>query len=398
VFDDQLTISVLFGTGVQRPEITEILDKCPQLKVLDKSSDPQSFVSQHQDLPPDVVLVAMNGEKQVPDWLEQLPHEMPHTQVLVCSDNREPDFLIRAMQVGIREFLPLPLTQTDVEAALERVWSARKRLQPVDDNRKGRIIVVTGHKGGVGATTVAVNLAEALAELLGERVALVDLGRPFPDVGNFLDQESNYSITDLIQNIATLDQSFIQRIMQPYGTRLSILHGASDFREQDSIDLESLDRIFAILRHMYRLIVIDLSHWLDEFFLKVLSEADLTLMLTGLTVPDLRNLKKLWPYIMDLYHDQCKIKIVVNRHDVSNGLQLRDLEHLLQQTAFATLSSDYKDLMQCLNHGTPLSISAPRAKLWRGLKELAAQVLKAITLDDREVVNGEASRKRFWIF
>ena len=62
------------------------------------------------------------------------------------------------------------------------------------DNRQGRIIVVTGHKGGVGSTTVAVNLALALAESTTERVALVDLGRPFPDVGTFLDQESNYSI------------------------------------------------------------------------------------------------------------------------------------------------------------------------------------------------------------
>ena len=79
-------------------------------------------------------------------------------------------------------------------------------------------------------------------------MALIDLGRPFPDVATFLDQESNYSIVDLIQNIATLDKSFIQRIMQPYGARLSILHGASDFKEQDSIDLESLERIFAILR------------------------------------------------------------------------------------------------------------------------------------------------------
>ena len=98
---------------------------------------------------PDVVLVEMNGESRVPEWLENLPQEMPHTHVLVCSYNREPDFLIRAMQVGIREFLPLPLTQGDLESALNRVRSARKQLIPVE-NREGRIIVVTGHKGGVG--------------------------------------------------------------------------------------------------------------------------------------------------------------------------------------------------------------------------------------------------------
>jgi len=147
---DQLTISILFGTGVQRPEIGAVLDQLPQLKLLGQTTDPESFAGQLREVSPDVVLVEMNGESQVPEWLANLPQEMPQTQVLVCSYSREPDFLIRAMQVGIREFLPLPLTQGDLEGALSRVRLARKQLMPVD-NRQGRIIVVTGHKGGRGA-------------------------------------------------------------------------------------------------------------------------------------------------------------------------------------------------------------------------------------------------------
>jgi pilus assembly protein CpaE len=395
---DHLTISVFFGTGTQRPEIQKVLEMCPQLKVLAQTSDPKIFASHHQEVSPDVILVEMNGESQVPEWLENLPQEMPQTQVLVCSYNREPDFLIRAMQVGIREFLPLPLTKPDLEAAVNRVWIAKKRLQPVDNRKKGRIIVVTGHKGGAGATTIAINLAEALGELTGERVALVDLGRPFPDVANFLDQESQYSITDLIHNIATLDNSFVQRIMQPYGANLSILHGTNDFKEQDSIDLESLERIFNLMRSMYKFIVIDLSHWLDELFLKVLTEADIFLMLTGLSIPDLRNLKRLWPYITDWNQEKRKIKIVVNRHDNSSGIQMRDLEHILQNSAYATLSKDNSALVQCLNQGTSLLSTAPRSKLWRSIKGLASQILNEVDVNELAGADAAASRKRFWIF
>ncbi len=394
---DQLTIAILFGTGIQRPEIGAVLDKLPHLKLLDQTTDPQSFVGQHQDVSPDVVLVEMNGESRVPEWLEKLPQEMPHTHVLVCSYYREPDFLIRAMQVGIREFLPLPLTQGDLESALNRVRATRKQLIPVE-NREGRIIVVTGHKGGVGSTTVAVNLAQALGESATGRIALIDLGRPFPDVGTFLDQESKYSIVDLIQNIANLDKSFIQRIMQPYGDRLSILHGVSDFKEQDSIDLESLEPIFAILRQMYSFIVIDLSHWLDELFLRVLTEADMVLMLTGLSVPDLRNLKKLWPYTMEWHQDKRKIKIVVNRYESGSGLQLRDLENILQHPAFATLPSDSQGLMQCLNQGSPLISAAPRSKLWRDIKDLTSRILAETGGDEHEANGAAAPRKKFWLF
>jgi pilus assembly protein CpaE len=394
---DQLTISVLFGTGVQRPEISAVLDKLPQLKLLGQATDPQKFIGQHKNGLPDVVLVEMNGESRVPEWLENLPQEMPHTQVLVCSYNREPDFLIRAMQVGIREFLPLPLTQSDLEGALNRVRMSQKQLVPLD-NQQGKIIVVTGHKGGAGSTMVAVNLAQALAESITGQVALIDLGRPFPDVATFLDQESNYSIVDLIQNIATLDSSFIQRIMQPYGPRMSILHGASDFKEQDSIDLESLERIFAILRGMYDFVVIDLSHWLDELFLRVLTESDMVLIMTGLTVPDLRNLKKLWPHTMEWHQDKRKIKIVVNRYDSSSDLQLRDLENILQHPAYATLTSDYKALMQCLNQGSSLTGAAPRSKLWRDLKELASRILQEIGDEARQGDGIAAPKKKFWLF
>jgi pilus assembly protein CpaE len=394
---DQLTISVLFGTGVQRPEISAVLDKFPQLKLLGQTTDPQKFVNQHRDGVPDVVLVEMNGESQVPEWLENLPQEMPQTQVLVCSYNREPDFLIRAMQVGIREFLPLPLTQGDMEAVLNRVMISRKQLVPVTD-QQGKIIVVTGHKGGAGSTTVAVNLAQALVESISGHVALVDLGRPFPDVATFLDQESSYSIVDLIQNIATLDKSFIQRIMQPYSPRLSILHGAADFKDQDSIELESLERIFALLRSMYDFIVVDLSHWLDELFLKVLTESDMVLMLTGLTVPDLRNLKKLWPHTMEWHQDKRKIKIVVNRYDNGSDLQLRDVENILQHPAYGTLPSDNKSLMQCLNQGSSLTGAAPRCKLWRDVKQLASRILQEFGDDGQEGEGAAAPKKKFWIF
>ncbi len=95
----------------------------------------------------------------------------------------------------------------------------------------------------------------------------------------------------------------------------------------------------------------DLSHWLDDFFLQVIMEADMVLMVTGLTVPDLRNLKRLWPALLEWYQDRRKIKLVVNRFDRNNGLQLRDVEQMVQQPVFATLASDYFLLMEAHEPG-----------------------------------------------
>ena len=117
--------------------------------------------------------------------------------VLLCAENREQEYLIRAMQLGVREFLPLPLVRSDLEAALERV-RVTKKTTAVRPAKPGKMVVVMGNKGGVGTTTVAINLAEALGKLLSERVALVDLGRPFPDIANFLDQEVLFNICNIM--------------------------------------------------------------------------------------------------------------------------------------------------------------------------------------------------------
>ncbi len=392
---DNLTISVLFGTGVQRPEIQKVLESLPHLKLLEQSCLPQEYCSQRPDDVPDLVLVEMDGENQIPGWLEELTDNLPKTPVLLCSHNQEPDFLIRVMQAGVREFLPMPLTRDALEAAVNRVWVSKKRLQSAEDER-GQIIVVTGHKGGAGATTVAVNLAVALADLTSDNLALVDLGRPFPDVGNFLDQEATYTIQDLIDNLHSLDQSFLQRIIQPYGHNLFILHGCADFREQDNIDLDSLEKIFSIMRSHYRYIIVDLSHWLDDFFLHVIMEADLVLMLTGLTVPDLRNLKKLWPALLEMNQERRKFKLVVNRLDKNKALQLKDLEHVVSQSAFETLPSDYEALMEALNQGTPLGTAALRSKLWRNLKNLAQKVKNELPGDEQALQ--AAPKRKFWVF
>jgi pilus assembly protein CpaE len=397
VHPESLTVSVLFKTGEARPEILKALETLPQLSLLGESTDPESFFKQLQEGLPDLILVELDGGNAVPGWLESLTESLPQTPVLLCSSNRNPDFLIRAMQVGVREFLPLPLNLDELEAAVNRVWQSKKRLQSAGD-RKGQVIVITGHKGGVGATTVAVNLAVALAELVHERVALVDMGRPFPDVANFLDQETNYCITDLIQNLSNLDQSFIQRLMQPYGKKIAILHGCSDFKEQDSLELEAVEKVFAILRSLYGYIIVDLSHWLDDLFLQVVMEADQVLMLTGLTVPDLRNLKKLWPMFHEWHLTKNKLKMVVNRYEKGNGLQLKDMEQIVHQPVFYTLPSDYFALMDALNQGTPLLTSAPRSKLWRSLEQLALQLKGDPPREAEDLAATSAAKRKFWVF
>jgi pilus assembly protein CpaE len=314
--------------------------------------------------------------------------------VLLCSKRIDQDFLLKAMRLGVREVVPLPLNQEELEKALDRVLASKKRLSEAT-SEAGKVLVVTGNKGGVGATAIAVNLSLALARMQSGPVILVDLGRPYPDVGNFLDRESMYSVFDLIQNQANLDQTFLEKTIQVYEKNFSLMHGIADFSDQDAISLEGLKKVFTLLKSNYRWVVVDLSHWLDELFLQVLQDADLALMLVELTVPDLRNLGHLWPLLRNWMQVQEKIKLVINRHDRSNGLSVGNLEQVLKQKSYWTLPSDYENLNEAINRGVPLANVAPKSRLWSSLEGLAHQLQGQ--LHKGNGLREAQPRRRFWV-
>ncbi len=392
---DMLNVSILFGAGVADPAILGVMETLPQVQIVGQAQDPANVVEQQQGPAADLIMVYMDGDDSLPEWLESLTNSLPQTAVLLCSKRIDPEFLLTAMRLGVREVVPLPLDQEELEQALDRIRVSRRRLSEAT-GVGGRILVITGNKGGVGTTSVAVNLAVALARAQSGRVVLVDLGRPYPDVGHFLDRESMYTVFDLIQNQANLDRAFLEKTIQPYEKNLTLIHGIADFNDQDTISLEGLRKVLTILKAHYRWVVVDLSHWLDGLFLQVVQDSDLVLMLTELSVPDLRNLGQVWPLLRNWLPVKEKVKLIVNRYDRGNGLTLGNLEQVLKQKAFLTLPSDHQNLSEAINRGVPLASVAPKSRLWVGLEGLAGRLTNQLQAGERA---GEAKpRRRFWVF
>jgi len=368
-----LKVSILDGAGIANPTLLELVENSPQLQMVGHGHDPENFLRQQQGEGADLILVYMDKDHSLPSWLEALISSLPTTAILLCSEEISPDFLLRAMRLGVREVLPLPLSPEEFSESLTRVRAARRRLSEATTSF-GKMVVVTGNKGGVGTTTMAVNLAVALAKVQSGRVVLVDLGRPFPDVGNFLDRDPVYTIFDLIQNQEALDHAFMEKTIQSYDHNLALIHGIADFKEQDNINLAGLQKVFSMLRDTSKWIVVDLSHWLDELFLQVVQQADLVLMLTELTVPDLRNLGHFWTLLRQWQDVQGKVKLVVNRYQRGNGLNLGNLKQVLKEAAYFTLPSDYHHVNEAINRGIPLGTVSSKSKLWGSLQQLAGQI------------------------
>jgi pilus assembly protein CpaE len=374
-----ISVSVLEGSQPSDSSLQEMLRSIPDLQLLQGAQDPETFLSLHQERPPDLVLVELNGKSAIPDWLERLVERLPRSKLLVCSQCRDPDFLIQVMKLRAGGFIPLPLHHEELQPTLELIKA--ERAKPVEIS-PSQILAVTGTKGGVGTTSVAVNLAVALAEILGGAVVLVDLARPFPHVGQFLDLKTTHTIRDLAESSKSLDSVFIQKVVHKHNSGLDVVLGPQSFTfGSPSLEFaelpepNSLIRVFESFRSSYNWILVDLGTWLDPFYFQMLRASDQVLLVTELTVPDLRNLKTikaLW-HEWDLYDR--KMKIVVNRYVKDYSLGLKDVETICHHPVFSTLPYDHAVLREAINQGMTLGELAPRSKLWRRLKNLAAELL-----------------------
>ncbi len=371
-----LRVSVFYGSETVDPAFHQVLANLENVELLTEARDLETFLTHYRENPPDLALVHLNELTKVPEWLEPLLARLPRPQVAVCSQSRDPDFLIPLMAMRPGGFLPLPLNPDDLLRFMEHLFAERERPAIAGPSQ---ILSVITTKGGGGATAVATNLGIALAEILPGGVILLDLARPFPHVGQFLDLKSQHNIKDLADSSGLLDPLFMQKVIQKHKSGLDILLGYPNYYLESRAfpELPSLEKIFQTLRLSYQWIVIDLGGWLDPLYFRVLQKTDQIMLLLQLTVPDLQNLKTIQILFRDLNIEDSKVNLVVNNYTKDYTLLgLRDVEKICKKPVYFTLPHDYLPLMEAINQGVPLGEAAPRSKLWRQLQALAKKLVE----------------------
>jgi pilus assembly protein CpaE len=368
-----LTVSILYGAGLVKPAYRDLIQGLDNLRLMKEATDPEILMAQHQDVVPDLVVVELNGSAHIPSWLEQLITRFSRSQVLICSESRDPDFFIRLMKLRVGGFLPLPLQREELETAVKQIWEQRTQRH---EATQGCILAVTGTKGGVGTTSIATNLSVALANLMPGETVLVDLARPFAHVGQFLDLKSTHTIVDLVESASNLDPVFIKKVIQHYKSNLGVLLSQPEFSPESTSqpNIQTMRTIFDMLRSCYAWVVVDVGNWLDFFCLQILQQANQVLLVAELTVPGLQNLKIIEGLFRKYDLGNGKVKVLVNRYVKDYTLGLKDLERISRQPVSCILPNDFLTMVESINQGMPLEEAAPRSKLWRKLKSFAADL------------------------
>ncbi len=324
---------------------------------------------------PDVGVVSLDGDEEKSlNLLERMRKESPECALLAVSQSTDGQLILKAMRAGAREFLTLPLTLEELMAALARIGEAKFGSTGAG-NRASRIIAVAGASGGVGCTSLAVNLGCLLASRPEYTVALVDLDLAIGDAGVFLDAIPDYSLIDVTENISRLDFQLLKKSLTKHSSGLYLLPRPVQLQDVELITPESLRRVFGLLKATFSHIVIDVSKSFTEIDQAAFDFANEVLMVVQLDLPCLRNLVRLQMSFDEIEGLGEKLKIVVNRVGLESGqIKLKKARDTIGREIFAQIPNDYRTMIEVRNNGVPLYEQAPKAPITLAMQELASRL------------------------
>jgi pilus assembly protein CpaE len=334
---------------------------------------------------PEIAIIDIDSdEEKAMQLVESISKTHPTIGVIVVSSRTDGQMILRAMRSGAREFLTSPIQIDELVGALDRVAANANGKQR---SNAGNIIAVAGASGGVGNTSIAVNLAVALATNPERSVVLIDLDLALGDADVFLDVIPDYTLLDVAQNISRLDLALLRKSLTKHESGVFLLPRPVQIEDMSLISNDDLKRVIGLLKASFTHLIIDLSKSYSRLDITALESADSIVLLTQLDLPCLRNVVRLLSSL-ETYDDvNDKIRIVVNRVGLDKmQISSTKAEETIDRDIFWRIPNNYPVISECRNNGVPLLENAKNAAITQSICELAEK-LSGDFEDDEEKSN-----------
>jgi pilus assembly protein CpaE len=371
----QLTFAIL-STGLECfKELRGALAAQEGARLLVGGDDPEQIFEEIVRLAPNAAVISLGTSPEIELRLvARLAAECPRTAVICASRDSSPDIILRSIRAGAREFLRLPVIPEEFQTVYARVAEVCAG-QPETPKKRGRVVAAFSSKGGCGTTFIASNIAASL----DAPTVLVDLNLHAGDLGLFLGVEPKFSIADVVEHRARVDDSLLKSFLVPHSAKLSLLAAPREADSADDIEPEHVFQVLEILRERFDYVVIDPQHTFDAITLAALDQADDILLVLTLDIPAIRSTQRALQIFDRLGYPRHKIHIVVNRFSRQIDLDLRQVERFLGESVMGYVQSDYRTAVNSINLGRPLVESEPNSKIAAELRQITAAVTGAPT-------------------
>ena len=312
-------------------------------------------------------------------------------KVILIAEDVTPASLHQLLRQGADEFVPYPLPEQELQAAIDRVRApdeeeATKAVQNATlssdgDSKEGALIVVHGLAGGTGATTMAVNLAWELA-ITGKdespKVCILDLDLQFGSVATFLDLPRREVVFEMLSETSNMDDEVFGQALLGYEDKLQVLTAPSDLIPLDLISSEDVDKLIAMARRHFDYVIVDVPTTLVQWSETLLHSAHVYFAMIELDMRSAQNVLRLKRALQSEDLPFEKLRFALNRApkftDLNGKSRAKRMAESLGISIDLQLPDGAKQVSQGADHGLPLAMSAAKNPLRKEIAKLAASL------------------------
>jgi pilus assembly protein CpaE len=325
---------------------------------------------------PDMVLVALDSDPmRALQLISQLSSEKPQIPILAVSSRTDGQFILQTLRSGAKEFLTQPLVLEELLTAIQHALSSASGIRSDGSRSSSRqesmVIAIAGSRGGVGCTSLAVNLGCSLAKDKDNNVALIDLDLALGDTDVRLDLIPEYTLADVALNIERVDMTLLRRSLSKHSSGLSLLPHPVLLDDVNLIQEDHLHRVIGLLRATYTHLVLDLSKSFRPIDIAAMKLADVVLMVAQLELTSLRNVVRLLLSFNNMEGLGDKVHVVMNRVGAEQEITMKKAEETMGRQVFWEILNDSKTMLSSRNEGIPLVQCAPNSKVSQSIDALA---------------------------
>jgi pilus assembly protein CpaE len=295
----------------------------------------------------------------------------PGVITAICLRGESSDMLMQAMRSGVQEVVNYPLDTKELRAMVVRVDQKRK----VGARKQGKILSFVSCKGGSGATFLASNLAYALAEDGKSKVLLIDLNLQFGDAALFVsDKRPPATLADLSRDSQRLDTALLESSVVSVLPNFGVLASPGDPTQATDIRPAQIEALLRFCRNHVDFIVLDLGRSIDGIAVKALDLSDQIYPVVQLTLPFVRDAKRLLDLFRSLEYSKEKIRFLINRLEMITSLTPSDLEQALSSKIYKSIPNHYRSVSESVNQGVPILKLHRTSPVSKALIEFARQI------------------------
>ncbi len=392
---DKIRVLIVDDIAETRENVRKLLQFESDVEVVGAARSGKEGIQLAQELDPDVVLMDIN----MPDIdgitaTETIRHKSPHIQVVILSVQNDQNYMRRAMLAGARDFLTKPPMGDELISAIRRSGEmARVERSKIVQGRsapsmsgvptsvstlpgllQGKVVTVYSPKGGVGATTLAVNLAIALHNE-DTRVVLVDANLQFGDVAIFVNEQGKNTIVEIAPRIDELDSEIIEEIMIKHeSSGIHVLAAPPKPEYAEKVSAEQFGRVIHLLKQLYAYVVIDTSSTLTDITLTTIDHSDVVVVVTTQEIPTIKNVSLCLDLMQTMGVSRDRLVLVMNRFDKRIAITPERVGKNLKQEVAAVIPLDERVVINAVNRGVPFMIDNKTTLVARGVYALAESV------------------------